>query len=78
MGIGFIEFIFSTKTVRYNHDEIKKMYFQNGSLFMEHKNYEKKLFGFIEKGDKNGIPLMNLSNQAYFFHAFEKLMGYSL
>lgn len=78
MGIGYIEFIFSTKTVRYNHDEIKKMYFQNGSLFMEHKNYEKKLFGFIEKGDKNGIPLTNLSNQAYFFHAFEKLMGYSL
>ena len=78
MGIGFIEFIFSTKTVRYNHDQIKKMYFQNGSLFMEHKNYEKKLFGFIEKGDKNSIPLTNLSNQAYFFHTFEKLMGYSL
>jgi len=78
LGIGFIEFIFSDKTVRYNHDEIKKMYFKDGSLFMEHKNYEKKFFGFVEKGNKNSIPLTNLSNQPYFFHAFEKMMGYSL
>ncbi|QLH47810.1 MAG: hypothetical protein HWD58_20705 [Bacteroidota bacterium] len=28
MGIGFIEFIFSNKTVRYNHDEIKKCIFK--------------------------------------------------
>jgi hypothetical protein len=41
---------------------------KNGNLFIEHKNYERKLFGFIEKGDKNGIPLTNLANQAYFFH----------
>ncbi|MBP7107731.1 MAG: hypothetical protein KBA90_04155 [Chitinophagaceae bacterium] len=78
LGIGYIEFIFSDQTVRYNHDEIKKMYFKDGSLFMEHKNYEKKFFGFVEKGNKNSIPLTNLSNQPYFFHAFEKMMGYSL
>ncbi len=78
LGIGYIEFIFSDKTVKYNHDEIKRMYFKDGSLYMEHKNYEKKFFGFVEKGNKNSIPLTNLSNQPYFFYAFEKMMGYSL
>ena len=78
LGVGFIEFIYSDKTIKYTSSDIKRIYFQNGSLFIEHKNYEKKLLGIIEKGDKNGIPLTNLSNQSYFLFAFEKLMGYKL
>ena len=78
LGNGLIEFIFSDKIIKYTSTEIKRIYFQNDSLFIEHKNYEKKLLGIIEKGNKNGIPLTSLSNQSYFLFAFEKLMGYKL
>jgi hypothetical protein len=78
LGVGFIEFIISDKITRFNYDEIKNMYFQNGNLFLEHNNFEKKFFGIITKGDKRGIPLTHLSNQSFFFFAFNRLMGYSL
>lgn len=78
LGVGFIEFIISNKITRFNRDDIKDIYFQNGNLFLEHNNFEKKFFGLITKGDKNGVPLMNLSNQSFFLMAFQRLMGYSL
>ena len=44
---------------------------------MEHKNYEKKLFNFIEKGIKIVSPWQTFLTKRISF-TFEKLMGYSL
>lgn len=75
LGIGYIKFITSKEEVTYNFNEIKKVYTKGSNLFIEHKNYEKK-FLFWESGNKNGIPLTNLSNRQFFFKAMELLIGY--
>lgn len=75
LGIGFIKFITSKGEVKYNFNEIKRVYTKGSNLFIEHSNYEKKFF-FFESGNKNGIPLSNLSNRQFFFRAMELLIGY--
>lgn len=75
LGIGYIKFITSKEEVTYSFNEIKKVYTKGSNLFIEHKNYEKK-FLFWESGNKNGIPLTNLSNRQFFFKAMELLIGY--
>jgi hypothetical protein len=75
LGIGYIKFLTEKGSTSYNFNEIKKVYTKGTNLFIEHNNYEKKFF-FIESGNKNGIPLMNLSNRLFFFRTMELLLGY--
>lgn len=75
LGIGYIKFITNKGDVTYNFNEIKRVYSKGTNLFIEHTNYEKKLF-FFESGNKNGIPLLNLSNKQFFFRAMHLLLGY--
>lgn len=75
LGIGYIKFTTAKGDVTYNFNEIKRVYTKGTNLFIEHANYEKKFF-FFESGNKNGIPLMNLSNRQFFFRAMELLLGY--
>ncbi|WP_158728962.1 J domain-containing protein [Flavobacterium sp. I-STPA6A] len=75
LGIGYIKFITNKGDLTYNFNEIKRVYSKGTNLFIEHTNYEKKLF-FFESGNKNGIPLLNLSNKQFFFRAMHLLLGY--
>jgi len=75
LGIGYIKFLTEKGDVVYNFNEIKKVYTKGANLFIEHSNYEKKFY-FFESGNKNGIPLLNLSNRQFFFRAMELLLGY--
>lgn len=75
LGIGYIKFMTAKGDTIYNFNEIKRVYTKGTNLFIEHSNYEKKFF-FFESGNKNGIPLMNLSNRQFFFRAMELLLGY--
>ena len=78
LGIGFIKFITSEGSINYKFDEINKVYTtKENELYIEHNNYQKKYF-FMESGNKNGIPLSNLSNRLFFFKAFELLLGYKI
>ncbi len=75
LGVGFIEFLSDKGNTKYNFNEIKKVYIKGTNLFIEHKNYEKK-FLLFSSGNKNGVPLLNLSNREFFFKALELLLGY--
>jgi len=75
LGIGYIKFLTAKGNVIYNFNEIKRVYTKGTNVFIEHSNYEKKFF-FFESGNKNGIPLTNLSNRQFFFRAIELLLGY--
>ncbi|RKS42501.1 DnaJ-like protein [Gillisia mitskevichiae] len=75
LGVGYIEFINSKENFKYNFNDIKSVGSKGSNLFIEHKNYKKKFY-FFESGNKNGIPLRNLSNYQYFFKSFELLLGY--
>lgn len=77
LGIGYIKFLTSKGEVNYRFNEIKQIYTKGNNLFIEHSNYEKKFY-FFESGNKNGIPLSNLSNRLFFFKAMELLIGYKL
>ncbi|HEY0220840.1 MAG TPA: DnaJ domain-containing protein [Candidatus Paceibacterota bacterium] len=77
IGIGFITFLTGGQTITYNFNDIKRIYTKGTDLFIEHKNYEKSFF-FFESGDKNYIPLLNLSNRKYFMKAIEILLGYEI
>lgn len=50
----------------YNRDTLKNLWFENGNLVIEHVNHSKKLFGLIEKGDIEHIPLTNIGNRKLF------------
>lgn len=75
MGIGYIEFISNKGNVKYNYNEIKRIYTKGTNLYIEHDNYEKILF-FIKSGNRNEIPLLNLTNRQFFFRALDILVGY--
>ncbi len=77
IGVGFITFLYDSESFTYRFDEIKRIYTKGTDLFIEHKNFQKKLF-FIKSGNENSIPLMNLSNRQFFFKAMELLLGYSI
>lgn len=51
----------------YNSKTFKKLWFENGNLVIEHVNHSKKLFGLIEKGNIERIPLTNIGNKKLFF-----------
>lgn len=50
----------------YNRETLKNLWFENGSLVIEHINHTKKLFGLIEKGNIEHIPLTNIGNRKLF------------
>lgn len=50
----------------YNRETLKNLWFENGNLVIEHVNHSKKLFGLIEKGDIEHIPLTNIGNKKLF------------
>lgn len=75
LGLGYIKFMTVNGDTRYNFNEIKRVYRKGTNLFIEHTNYEKKFFLF-ESGNKNGIPLLTLSNREYFYKAMDLLLGY--
>lgn len=77
IGIGFITFLDGNETFTYKFNEIKRIYSNNAELFIEHKNFEKKIF-FFKSGNQNSIPLRNLSNRSFFYKAVEILVGYSI
>lgn len=77
LGIGYITFLLKEKETTYKFNEIKKMYTKGNDLYIEHKNFQKTFF-FLESGNKNYIPLLNLSNRSFFLKALEILLGYSL
>ena len=50
----------------YNRETLKRLWFENGNLVIEHINHSKKLLGLIEKGDIEHIPLTNIGNKKLF------------
>ncbi len=50
----------------YNRETLKNLWFENGNLVIEHVNHSKKLFGLVEKGDIEHIPLTNIGNKKLF------------
>lgn len=77
IGIGFITFLKGEESVKYKFNEIKKMYTKSANLFIEHQNYEKKIF-FFKSGNQDSIPLINLGNRQFFYKALELLLGYKI
>jgi hypothetical protein len=77
LGIGYIEFINKKGNIKYNFDEIKRIYSNGSTLYIEHINYQQILF-FIKSGNRNEIPLLNLTNRQFFFKSLEILLGYKL
>ena len=57
----------------YNDETLKSMYFSNGNLIVEHMNHSKKLFGLIEKGQKEEIPFTNVGNNKIFLMFLDML-----
>jgi hypothetical protein len=53
------------------------MYSKGADLFIEHKNFEKKLF-FFKSGNQDSIPLRMLCNRQFFYKAMELLLGYTI
>ena len=77
VGIGFITFLKGKESFTYNFNEIKRMYSKGADLFIEHKNFDKKLFLF-KSGNQDSIPLRMLCNRRYFYKAMALLLGYTL
>lgn len=77
LGIGFIEFFTEKGLVKYQFNDIKNIYSKGSTLYIEHNNFEKILY-FFKSGNRNEIPLLNLSNRDFFFKSMEILLGYSL
>lgn len=50
----------------YDKNTLKNLWFENGELVIEHINHSKKMFGLIEKGDIEHIPLTNIGNKKLF------------
>lgn len=50
----------------YNRETLKNLWFENGNLVIEHVNHSKKLFGLVEKGNIEHIPLTNIGNKKLF------------
>ena len=52
--------------IEYNSETMKGIDFSNGNLIIEHINHTSKLFGLIQKGNQEVIPLNSISNRAVF------------
>lgn len=55
----------------YNKSNVKSIKFDNGSLIIEDVNHSSKLFGLIESGDKESIPLHTIGNRELFLTFFQ-------
>jgi len=77
VGIGYITFLKGEESFTYKFNEIKKMYTKDADLFIEHVNFEKKLF-FFKSGNQDSIPLRMLCNRHFFYKAMELLLGYKI
>ncbi len=55
----------------YNKSNVKNINFNNGNLIIEDVNHSSKLFGLIEKGDKEIIPLHTIGNREIFLKFFQ-------
>lgn len=55
----------------YDKTNVKNLGFNNGNLIIEDTNHSSKLFGLIEKGDKETIPLHMIGNRELFFTFFQ-------
>jgi curved DNA-binding protein CbpA len=77
VGIGYITFLKGEESFTYKFNEIKKMYTKGADLFIEHVNYEKKLF-FFKSGNQDSIPLRMLCNRQFFYKSMELLLGYKI
>ncbi len=58
----------------YNSDTLKNIGFSNGTLIVEHVNHTKKLFGLIQKGNQEEIPLNSVSNRAVFLELLGRII----
>jgi hypothetical protein len=77
IGIGFITFIKGEESFTYKFNEIKRIYSKGSDLYIEHTNFEKKLF-FFKSGNQDSIPLRMLCNRNFFYKAMELLLGYTI
>ena len=55
----------------YNRSNVKNIRFDKGNLIIEDVNHSSKLFGLIEKGDKETIPLHSIGNRELFLTFFQ-------
>jgi hypothetical protein len=77
VGIGFITFLKGKESFTYKFNEIKSMYSKGADLYIEHKNFEKKLY-FFKSGNQDKIPLRMVCNRHFFYKAMELLLGYNI
>lgn len=54
--------------------EIGKVYFEDGMLFIEHKNYESKYWGLKNKGERMSIPVNKMPNKKAFIILVQNLL----
>ena len=55
----------------YEKSTVKNIGFSNGNLVVEHTNHHTNFFGFIEKGNKETIPLKYIGNRELFLTFFK-------
>lgn len=55
----------------YNKTNVKDIKFKNGNLIIEDVNHSSKLFGLIESGEKETIPLHSIGNRELFLTFFQ-------
>lgn len=60
----------------YNRETLKNIWFENGNLVIEHVNHSKKMFGLIEKGDIEHIPLTNIGNKRLFMLYLQSIIKF--
>lgn len=58
----------------YNSETLKNIGFHNGTLIVEHVNHTKKLFGLIQKGNQEEIPLNSITNKAVFLELLGRII----
>ncbi len=78
LGIRQITFIKGEKQeFTYHFGDIKNVYSRGNYLYIEHKNFKKHYF-FIQSGNTDKIPVLNLCNRSFFYKAMEILVGFRL
>jgi hypothetical protein len=78
LGVGYITFLHGKeKEFTYLLNDIKKVYFEEAVLYIEHNDFQKHLFR-KPSGNKDCIPMLLLCNKLLFYIAMEKLVGYKI
>lgn len=68
-----ITFIRDGKEYKYLFQDIQRIYWEEETLRIQHKNFEKVLL-FFRKGNEEAIFMPQLSNRRYFEQALEKML----